>query len=306
MKHVAVLMGGWSAEREVSLSSGKGCSEALKKAGYKVTSIDIDRNLVETLKKVKPDIVFNALHATFGEDGGLQGVLEMLEIPYTHSGLLASAIAMEKPIAKKIFASEGMRVPEGKVVLADELKKGDPIKRPYVVKPTNLGSSVGVYIVQEGDNWNFNDIELPAKEFLVEKFIPGREITVGIMGDRILGATEIRPVRGFYDYTAKYTSGVADHICPAPLPERAYKEVCELGLRAHKALGCRGVSRSDFRYDDAVKGEEKFYILELNTTPGMTPLSLIPELARHQGISYEELVDWLVKQARTDSGIRAF
>ena len=318
-KHIALLMGGWSAEREVSLASGKGVGEALQKLGYKVTAIDVKPDIAEVLQKVKPDIAFNALHGRFGEDGCIQGVLEILKIPYTHSGLMASAIAMDKPMAKNVFAGVGLRCAEGRVVSKDEMlahakKNEDVMPRPYVVKPINEGSSVGVKIVQENENfffteesWSFGDA------VLVEKYIPGREIQVAVMdgidengraaGATALGAIEIKPKGRFYDYEAKYTDGKAVHLMPAPIEQKAYDEVMELTLKTHRALGCRGLTRSDFRYDDTAMHQEggepgRFYLLEVNTQPGMTPLSLSPEIAAHAGISYEQLVDRLVKGAR--------
>lgn len=297
-KHIAVLMGGWSAEREVSLTSGRAVSEALGKLGYKVTSIDVQPDIAEVLTRTKPEVVFNALHGRWGEDGCIQGLLELLRIPYTHSGVLASALAMDKPAAKKIFAAAGLPIVEGRVVSREEMLKREPMKRPYVVKPINEGSSVGVKIVQENENtyfdagnWNFGE------EVLVEKYIPGREIQVAVLDDRPLGAIEIKPKGRFYDYEAKYTDGRAEHLMPAPLPEEAYEEVLELALRAHQSLGCRGLTRSDFRYDDTTGGGT-FYILETNTQPGMTPLSLAPEIAAHAGIDFAMLVGMLVDSAR--------
>lgn len=296
-KHIAVLKGGWSAEREVSLNSGAACAKALKELGYKVTEIDVGRDVAEILANVKPDVAFNALHGTFGEDGSMQGVLEMLKIPYTHSGVLASALAMDKPMAKKIFEAAGLRCPKGVLVHRADIKKGDPLLRPYVAKPAAEGSSVGVYIMTKEDN---RALDMVVKEvvedWLVEEYIPGREITVAVLKDKALGVTEIRPKSGFYDYTNKYTDGKTEHLCPAPLPKQAYDEVMDLALRAHHALGCRGLSRADFRYDDT-KADGVFYLLEVNTQPGMTALSLSPEIAAHAGISFNELVRLLVEDA---------
>jgi len=293
-KHVAVLKGGWSAEREVSLNSGAACAKALRELGYKVTEIDVKPDIAEVLAKLKPDVAFNALHGTFGEDGCMQGVLEMLKIPYTHSGVLASALAMDKPMAKKIFAAAGLLCPKGKTLTREELLKGEPMKRPYVVKPANEGSSVGVHIMQEGDNRPL--IVDDGDYWLVEEYIAGREITVAVLNDKPLGVTEIRPKSGFYDYTNKYTDGKTEHLCPAPLAKDRYEEVMQLALKAHQALGCRGLSRADFRYD-----EKQFYLLEVNTQPGMTALSLSPEIAASVGISFNQLVKSLVDNARLDA-----
>jgi D-alanine-D-alanine ligase len=301
-KHVAVLMGGWSAEREVSLVSGRECSAALKKAGYAVSEIDMGRDIAEVLARVKPDVCFNALHGRVGEDGCIQGLLEILGIPYTHSGVLASALAMDKPAAKRHFAQAGIVCAEGRVVDRDEVLRGHPLPPPYVVKPVNEGSSVGVTIVTDGglprfhnEGWHYGT------KVLVERYIPGRELTCGVMGERALAVTELRPHEGFYDYAAKYTEGKTDHVVPAPLPEDVYDEVMRTALLAHQTLGCRGVSRADFRYDDTEGGTGKVYLLELNTQPGMTPLSLVPEQAAHVGIDFVELVDWMVEHAQCDA-----
>lgn len=296
-KHVAVLMGGWSAEREVSLRSGAACAKALRELGYKVTEIDVKPDIASVLEKTKPDVVFNALHGRWGEDGCVQGMLELMGIPYTHSGVLASALAMDKPMAKNIFAAAGLRCPKGRVVSREDMLKGDPIKRPYVVKPTNEGSSVGVHLMKADTNFNFTAENWEyGDEVLVEEFIEGREITAAVLNDVPLGVTEIRPKSGFYDYTNKYTDGKSDHLCPAPLPKDKYDEAMQLALEAHRALGCRGLSRADFRYD-----EKHFYLLEVNTQPGMTALSLSPEIAAHAGIGFNQLVKSLVDNARLDS-----
>jgi D-alanine-D-alanine ligase len=294
-KHVAVLMGGWSAEREVSLVSGQAVAKALDEVGYKVTPVDVGRDLAQVLTKLKPDVAFNALHGRWGEDGAVQGLLEVLGIPYTHSGVLASAVAMDKPVAKHLFAGAGIPCADGVVVERESLLNMEPLPRPFVVKPLNEGSSVGVAIVQPGDNWTAADDErlLPSR-VLVERYIPGREIQVAVMDGRALGAIEIRPKKGFYDYAAKYTAGLADHLMPAPLSEDAYDRVMDYAQRAHQALGCRGVTRSDFRYNE---DEDTFYILEINTQPGMTPLSLVPEIAAHSNITFNDLVAWLVEDA---------
>lgn len=299
-EHIAVLMGGWSAEREVSLTSGKAVAQALITLGYKVTAIDVQPTIGEQLSTLKPDKVFNALHGRWGEDGCIQGVLECLKIPYTHSGVLASALAMDKPMAKKIFAQVGLRTPEGKVVHKSEVIGKDVLPRPYVVKPVNEGSSVGVKIVQERDNFFFDEASWPyGDEVLVEQYIPGREVTVAVLDDVALGVVELRPKSGFYDYENKYTDGKTEHLCPAPLSKEKTDEVMQMALIAHRVLGCRGLSRSDFRYDDTQGEAGIFYLLELNSQPGMTPLSLSPEIANYAGIGFNELVARLIKGART-------
>ena len=304
-KRVAVLMGGWSAEREVSLASGRDCATALREAGYEVETIDVGRDLSALIRRLtpRPDVVFNALHGTGGEDGTIQGVLDFMGLPYTHSGLLASALAMDKPAAKRIFAAAGLRCPEGRVLPLDRLGDGEPLPRPYVLKPTHEGSSVGVVIVREGQNapppgagdWPFG------RDVLAERFIPGRELTVAVMGDRALGALEIRPRGEFYDYTAKYAEGGSVHVAPTDLPPDIYAEALDMALRAHRALGCRGVSRADLRYDDTGKGRGDLYLLEINTQPGMTPTSLVPEIAAAAGYSFPALVSWMVEEARCGS-----
>lgn len=297
-KHVAVLMGGWSAEREVSLSSGEACVKALRELGYKVSQIDVQRDIAEVLAKFKPDVAFNALHGTFGEDGCIQGVLETLAIPYTHSGVLASAVAMDKPMAKTLFAAAGLSCPRGRIVTHLTLADGDPMPRPYVVKPAAEGSSVGVFLVMDEDPRSVDEIvQGDAENWLVEEYIPGREITVAVLGDRPLGVMELCPHSGFYDYENKYTDGKTEHVCPAQLSKDKYEIVMGMAYAAHKTLGCRGLSRADFRYDDT-KPEGVFYLLEVNTQPGMTPLSLSPEIAAHAGIGFNELVRLLVEDAR--------
>jgi len=300
-KHVAVLKGGWSAEREVSLVSGSACAKALRECGYEVTEIDVKPDIAETLQRIKPDVVFNALHGRFGEDGCIQGLLELVKIPYTHSGVLASALAMDKPMAKQVFAAAGLRCPKGMIATKETMLEGDPMPRPYVAKPANEGSSVGVKIVLENDNfyftaenWSYGD------SVLVEEYIPGREITVAVLNGKALGVTEIRPKSGFYDYTNKYTDGKTEHLCPAPLPKDKFDEAMHIALAAHHALGCRGLSRADFRYNDT-DGKGLIYLLEVNTQPGMTPLSLSPELAAHAGISFNNLVQMLVEDAKLGS-----
>lgn len=300
-KTVALLMGGWSPEREVSLSSGRECAKALIDHGYRVRPIDVGPDLPGLLRALepRPDVIFNALHGVGGEDGTLQAVFEMLRIPYTHSGVLASALAMHKPTAKILFRAAGLPVVEGTVTTPEDLAHEDPMPAPFVVKPTNQGSSVGVRIVRIGDNswredvscWDFGD------EIMVERFVPGRELTVAVMGDRALGVCEIVPRGTFYDYTAKYAEGGSDHLIPAPVPRSIYDAALEIGWRAHTVLGCRGVSRADLRYDDTRDGDGRLYLLEVNTQPGMTPTSLVPDIARNAGIGFDELVVWIVEHA---------
>ncbi|HEV8028241.1 MAG TPA: D-alanine--D-alanine ligase [Stellaceae bacterium] len=303
-RRVAVLMGGWSSERDVSLVSGRECAKALIARGYDAYTIDVTRDLTALAAALtpRPDVVFNALHGRGGEDGTVQGVLELLQIPYTHSGVLASAVAMDKPTAKAVFAAAGLPLVEGRVVTRAQLAAGDPIARPFVVKPTNEGSSVGVRIVREKDNsWGEEARSWAFELSLVERFIPGRELTVAVMGNRALGVCEIRAHGTFYDYTAKYAAGGSEHLVPAPIHSRAYEEALDIGLRAHQALGCRGVTRSDLRYDDTAGEPGRLYLLEINTQPGMTPTSLVPDLARHVGIDFESLVEWIVENAACDS-----
>jgi D-alanine-D-alanine ligase len=305
MKRVAVLMGGASAEREVSLVSGKACAEALRAEGYDVSTIDAGRDVAALIAALepRPDAVFNALHGRYGEDGCIQGVLNLIGIPYTHSGLLASALAMDKPMAKRIFAAAGLRCPGGQLVTREEFAKGEPVARPYVIKPYNEGSSVGVRIVRQGDNLPPLASEWPYGEAaLVEPYIAGRELTVAVMGDRALAVTELQSKTSFYDYEAKYTEGITKHLVPAPVPPKVYEAAMAMALAAHRALGCRGVSRADFRYDDTKGGGPKqLYLLEVNTQPGMTPLSLAPEQAKHVGISFGALVKWMVENAQCDA-----
>lgn len=307
MKKVTVLMGGSSAEREVSLASGANCAAALKEAGYEVETLDANMDLhmlIHEIGKRAPDVIFNALHGRNGEDGNIQGALNLMKIPYTHSGLMASAVAMDKPVAKLLFAQVGLRVPDGRLLSRKELLKGDPMPRPYVVKPFNEGSSVGVTIIREGDNVRpFDGIDWPFGDLvLVERFIPGRELTVGVMGEKAMAVTELRPKSGFYDYKNKYTEGMTEHLIPAPVPAAVYAECQRMALAAHQVLGCRGVSRSDFRYDDTKGGGvSDIFILETNTQPGMTELSLVPEQAKHLGISYPELCAWMVENAACDA-----
>lgn len=292
MKKIALLYGGLSAEREVSLKSGAAAEKALRELGYDVTLIDAGADLPQQLMAASPEVVFNALHGRYGEDGCVQGILEWLKIPYTHSGVLASALAMDKPAAKRVFASVGLRCAAGGVFSAAHIQAGDVMARPYVIKPLNEGSSVGVSIIREGD-------VLPKNlhgEYLVERYIAGREIQVAVLDGMPLGAIELVTKNSFYDYEAKYTDGITQHLMPAPIEPDAYRTVMEMAAEAHRVLGCRGLTRSDFRLSE--QGE--FYILETNTQPGMTPLSLAPEIAAHAGISFHELVDRLVKGARLD------
>jgi D-alanine-D-alanine ligase len=304
-KRVVVLMGGFSTEREVSLNSGAACAAALEQAGYAVATIDVRRDLrtlVAGLVATKPDVVFNALHGRFGEDGSIQGMLDIMKIPYTHSGVLASALAMDKPMSRKIFASAGIPVPEGRVVHKSEILAGDVMERPYVLKPLNEGSSVGVRIVQPGDNETPLSAGWPYGEYvLAERFVPGRELTVAVMGDKALGIIEITSDRGFYDYTAKYAPGGSRHLIPAPIPPEDYARVLELSVKAHQALGCRGISRADLRYDDTRPGQPAaIAMLEINTQPGMTSTSLVPDLAAHAGMTMADLVSWMVENAQCD------
>lgn len=299
-KKVSVLMGGWSSEREVSLISGQAVAQTLSELGHHVQLIDVKKDVFSLLKALdpKPDVVFNALHGVGGEDGVIQGILEMLSIPYTHSGVTASALAMNKVLSRKIFESIGIRVPDWKVIGKKELSESDPFTPPYVIKPINEGSSKGVAIIHHSNErpqlngtWPYGD------EILVEKYIKGREIQVGVMGGKALGAIEIRPLCEFYDYKAKYTPGYAEHIIPVVLSSSSYEKVLELAETSHNILGCKGVSRVDFLYEE---DEDNFYLLEVNTQPGMTPLSLLSEIAGYQGISFQQLVDWMVQNAQCD------
>ena len=302
-KHVAVLMGGLSAEREVSLNSGAACAEALEGEGYRVTNIDVGRDVAARLAEVAPDVCFNALHGRWGEDGCIQGLLETLNIPYTHSGVLASALAMHKERAKAALREAGVSVAESRVVSREEAAKGHVIPTPYVIKPPAEGSSVGVYIVREDQEHPPEDLNSPdwalGEEIMIERYIPGRELTCAVMGDEALGVIEIRPAEGiaFYDYDAKYAPGGSIHVLPAPLKPNIYQLVQKLSVAAHRALGCRGVSRSDFRFDDRPDGTGELICLEINTQPGMTSTSLVPELAAYGGRSFGELVRWIVEDA---------
>ena len=299
-KHVTVLMGGWSAEREISMVSGAAVAKSLTAAGLEVTPVDVQRDMGALLTRLypRPDAVFNALHGRFGEDGCVQGLLDILDIPYSHSGQLASALAMDKPMAKRLFAAVGIPVAEHVIAARQDITAGDVLERPYVVKPLNEGSSVGVHMVLEGDDeplfgntgWPYCD------RVMVEKFIPGREMTVSVMGDKALAVTEIITAREFYDYDAKYAAGGSRHVLPADIEKKIADEAMRLAVLAHQTLGCRGVSRADFRLDG-----NDLYLLEINTQPGMTPTSLVPEQAVHAGISFQDLVVWMVDNAECDA-----
>jgi D-alanine-D-alanine ligase len=302
-RHVAVLLGGFSAEREVSLRSGKACADALEEAGYSVTRIDAQRSLAEQLSQARPEVCFNALHGRWGEDGCVQGILEILGIPYTHSGVLASALAMHKERAKAVMRAAGVPVPAGRLVRRVEAARAHALARPYVLKPVAEGSSVGVFIVREDHAHPPQELNDPGwvfgEDLLAEPFIPGRELTCAVLGDRALGVTEIVPAEAlrFYNYEAKYAEGGSRHLLPAPISSNVYELVQKLTLTAHRALGCRGVTRADFRYDDTPGGTGELVCLEVNTQPGMTGTSLVPELAAHAGLSLPELVTWMVEEA---------
>lgn len=300
-KHVAVLMGGWSAEREVSLLSGKACAEALVRRGYRVTRIDVGRDIAAVLSTVKPDVALNVLHGRPGEDGTMQGILEILAIPYSHSGLMASAVAMQKDVAKVLLRAADVPVPEGLVAARSEAAKRHLLAPPYVIKPVAEGSSVGVFIVREDHAHppqELNRADWPYGErVMVEKYIPGKELTCAVMGSEALGVIEIVPTVKFYDYEAKYAPGGSKHLLPAPISPFVYQEARRLALAAHRALGCRGVSRADFRYDDRVEGTGGLVCLEVNTQPGMTERSLVPEMAAHAGFAFDALVQWMVEDA---------
>jgi D-alanine-D-alanine ligase len=301
--HVAVLMGGLSAEREVSLVTGEACAEALRSARYKVTTIDVGRDLPQLLAEIKPEVCFNALHGRWGEDGCVQGLLELLGLPYTHSGVRASALAIHKEQAKSIMRAAGIPVADGKVVARAEAARAHVLPRPYVLKPVSEGSSVGVFIVRADHEHPPQELNDPAwafgEELLAERFIAGRELTCAVMGDRALGVTEVIPDEslGFYNYEAKYAKGGSRHVLPAPVSPNVYQLVQNLALTAHRVLGCRGVSRADFRFDDTPSGSGEVFCLEVNTQPGMTATSLVPELAAHEGLSFAELVSWMVEDA---------
>ena len=296
--HVAVLMGGWSKEREVSLVSGAAVATALKDTGFQVTEIDVHQDAAALLTQLYPipDKVFNALHGRFGEDGCIQGLLNILGVPYTHSGVLASALAMDKPMSKRIFKEVGITVADHQILTREQLSQTVFGSKPHVIKPLNEGSSVGVNIIFEGDSYTPTEKEWPfGSHVMAEQYIPGRELTVAVMGERALGVTEIKTGRRFYDYDAKYSDGGSIHQVPAQLPQDIYDEAMRISVLAHKTLGCRGISRADMRYDG-----KDLYLLEVNTQPGMTPTSLVPEQASYANISFENLVVWLVEHAECD------
>ncbi|MEG3153437.1 D-alanine--D-alanine ligase [Sphingomonas sp. RB1R13] len=301
--HIVVLMGGWSAERPVSLMSGAGVAAALRTRGFtRVTEVDMDRQVAARLYDLEPDVVFNALHGTPGEDGTVQGMLDLMGIPYTHSGVTTSAIAIDKELTKAVLVPHGIRMPAGTIVDSETLYAADPIARPYVLKPVNEGSSVGVAIVTDGGNMGNpigRDSEGPWKHFdrlLAEPFVRGKELTVAVLGGKSLCVTELKPHNVFYDFEAKYTDGVTEHVCPADIPADIAASMLDMAARSHALLGCKGASRSDFRWDDE-QGEAGIFLLEVNTQPGMTPLSLVPEQAKQCGISYGELVEQLISEA---------
>jgi D-alanine-D-alanine ligase len=301
--HVVVLMGGWSKEREVSLTSGAGIAAALRERGWsRVSELDMDRDVALRLAELKPDVVFNALHGTPGEDGTVQGMMDLMGLKYTHSGLETSVIAIDKELTKMVLVPHRIRMPAGKVVESESIYSADPMARPYVLKPVNEGSSVGVAIVTADGNYGNpigRDVPGPWHEFdqlLAEPFIKGRELTVAVLNDEALAVTELKPKAGFYDYAAKYTDGLTVHECPATVPDDIARSMMDMAAKAHRLLGCRGASRSDFRWDDE-QGEAGLYLLEVNTQPGMTPLSLVPEQAKSRGIPYGELVERLIAEA---------
>ena len=305
--HVAVLMGGWASERSVSLMSGEGVAKALESRGHRVTRIDMDRNVAVRLVEANPDVVFNALHGVPGEDGTVQGMMDLMGIPYTHSGLVTSVIAIDKELTKQALVPHGIPMPGGRIVRSEALYEGDPLARPYVLKPVNEGSSVGVAIVTADGNYGnpiSRDATGPWQQFeslLAEPYIRGRELTAAVLGDRALLVTELVPKSGFYDFDAKYTDGMTEHVCPAQIPPEIEKLCLDYALRAHRILGCRGTSRSDFRWDDE-QGAEGLFLLETNTQPGMTPLSLVPEQAKHCGIDYATLVEIVIEDALVHFG----
>jgi D-alanine-D-alanine ligase len=300
--HIAVLYGGWSAEREVSLTSGAGVADALESLGHRVTRIDMGRDVAARLAEAAPDLVFNALHGTPGEDGSVQGMMDLMGLRYTHSGMATSVIAVDKQLTKQMLVPHGIPMPGGRIVRSAELFEGDPLARPYVLKPVNEGSSVGVAIVTADGNYGQpigRDVAGPWQDFeelLAEPFIRGRELTTAVLGGRAFGVTELRPRSGFYDYDAKYTEGMTEHLYPAPIPDEVARACESVALEAHRLLGCKGCSRADFRWDDE-RGVDGLFLLEVNTQPGMTPLSLVPEQARHNGIDYPTLVQMIVDEA---------
>ncbi len=304
--HVAVLMGGWSNERPVSLMSGEGVAKALESRGHRVTRIDMDREVALRLAEAQPDVVFNALHGCPGEDGTVQGMMDLMGLTYTHSGLATSVIAIDKELTKQALVPHGIPMPGGRIVDSADLFERDPLVRPYVLKPVNEGSSVGVAIVTDQSNCGNpirRDVQGPWQEFsqlLAEPFIRGKELTTAVLGNTALMVTELKPKSGFYDFDAKYTDGMTEHVCPADLPEEITQACKDIALRAHRLLGCRGTSRSDFRWDDE-RGLAGLFLLEVNTQPGMTPLSLVPEQAKHCGMDYPDLVEAIIAEALADA-----
>ena len=312
--HIVVLMGGWANERPVSLMSGEGIAKALEERGHRVTRIDMDRHVAARIAEAAPDVVFNALHGVPGEDGTVQGMLDLMGVPYTHSGLATSVVAIDKQLTKQALVPRGIPMPGGRIVKSADLHQRDPMPRPYVLKPVNEGSSVGVAIVTDEGNYG-NPIAADAKgpwqdfaELLAEPYIKGRELTAAVVdfadGPRALAVTELKPKSGFYEFDAKYTDGMTDHICPADIPPRIAELCLEYTLTAHKVLGCRGTSRTDFRWDEE-QGEDGLFVLETNTQPGMTPLSLVPEQARYAGIEYATLCELIVAAALRDHAARS-
>jgi D-alanine-D-alanine ligase len=304
--HIAVLMGGWSNERPVSLMSGEGVAKALESKGHTVTRIDMGRDVALKLAEAKPDVVFNALHGAPGEDGTVQGMMDLMGLTYTHSGLASSVIAIDKELTKQALVPHGIPMPGGRIVDCEEIHVRDPLPRPYVLKPVNEGSSVGVAIVTADGNYGNpigRDVKGPWQEFdrlLAEPFIRGRELTTAVIGDRALLVTELKPKAGFYDFDSKYTDGMTEHVCPADIPDEITEACKDMALRAHRLLGCRGTSRSDFRWDDEL-GLDGLFLLEVNTQPGMTPLSLVPEQARACGMEYPDLVEAIIAEALADA-----
>ena len=298
MKRVAVIYGGWSSEREVSLTSGRKMAEAARAGGYDVVEIDAGRNLATQLAEAEPDVVLNGLHGPWGEDGCVQGVMEVMGLPYSHSGVLSSALAMDKLKSKAVFRQAGLPVAEDRQGTRAEAAAAHPLKPPYVIKPVAEGSSFGVLIVREGANGPAKELTGPnwryGDHLMAEEFIPGRELTVAVLGDRALAVTEITTLRDYYDFDAKYEAGGSQHVIPADLPAHVTEAAMEFALKAHQALGCRGATRSDFRYDDK---RDRLVILETNTQPGMTPTSLVPEQAAFVGMSFEDLVAWMIEDA---------
>lgn len=305
--HIAVLMGGWSNERPVSLMSGHGVADALEARGHRVTRIDMGRDVAQVLAATAPDVVFNALHGTPGEDGTIQGLMDLMGLKYTHSGLAASVIAIDKERTKQALVPHGIPMPGGRIVTREDIFAQDPLPRPYVLKPVNEGSSVGVAIVTRNGNYGnpiMPGVPGPWQTFdhlLAEPFIRGRELTTAVLGNRALLVTELKPKTGFYDFEAKYTDGMTDHICPADIPEDVAEACRDIALRAHRLLGCKGTSRSDFRWDDE-QGVDGLFLLEVNTQPGMTPLSLVPEQARVLGMDYGDLVEAIIAEALKEPG----